>query len=303
MTRNPPTKRASPGKGQNKWTHEQRVCLDVLFNHPHMPSPGERACAFNAIFQDHQAACGVTGGLAYKVLAVQYKESDYRHKTTWAKTWGDICAVPKRDNVLREQLQRKIDDALKDVDTIQVSAGLATPPVTPPERTESTQSSSGASTDAGKRRAAKPLRYRNGPPATPRPSTRKRPASTSEITLVFDDDEEDDDYSPGPKRARNTRSPVVQLPATPPESTALIRTYVSPSKKSGRSPQKSRVIGRGRPGADRPFRRPDGVTIMLKPKEYEKTQQPLNIVSEEAAHPKTGPALVFRYWDEQSHGL
>jgi hypothetical protein len=301
MTRNPPTKRASPGKGQNKWTHEQRVCLDVLFNHPHIPSPGERARAFNVIFQDHQAACGVTGGLAYRVLAVQYKGSDYRHKTTWAKTWGPVCAVPKQDTDLRERLRGIIDEILMTGDTIQVSTGPATPPATPPERSETSHASS--SVAAGKRRAAVPQRSREDQLATPGPSTRKRPASTSEITLVFDDDEEDDDYSPGPKRARNTRSPVVQLPATPPESTALIRTYVSPSKKSGRSPQKSRVIGRGRPGADRPFRRPDGVTIMLKPKEYEETQQPLNIVSEEAAHPKTGPALVFRYWDEQSHGL
>jgi hypothetical protein len=301
MTRNPPTKRGSPGKGQNKWTHEQRVCLDILFHHPDSPSSNERARAFNAIFKDHQAACGVIGGLAYKVLAIQYKESDYKHKSTWAKTWGPVRAVPRQDTDLRERLRDMIDQVLMSGDTIQVSAGPATPPTTPPGRSETTMASSGD--DTGSRPVALPQRYRGSQLATPGPSTRKHPASTSEITLVVDEDEEDDDYQPGPKRARNARSPVVELPATPPESVALIRLHASASKKSAKSPQKSRVVGRGRPGADRPFLRPDGVTIMLKPKEYLETQQPLNIVSEEAAHPKTGPALVFRYWDEQSHGL
>jgi hypothetical protein len=266
MTRNPPTKRGSPGKGQNKWTHEQRVCLDILFHHPDSPSSNERARAFNAIFKDHQAACGVIGGLAYKVLAIQYKESDYKHKSTWAKTWGPVRAVPRQDTDLRERLRDMIDQVLMSGDTIQVSAGPATPPTTPPGRSETTMASSGD--DTGSRPVALPQRYRGRP-----------------------------------KRARNARSPVVELPAKPPESVALIRLHASASKKSAKSPQKSRVVGRGRPGADRPFLRPDGVTIMLKPKEYLETQQPLNIVSEEAAHPKTGPALVFRYWDEQSHGL
>ena len=42
MTRNPPTKRGSPGKGRNIWDYEQRVCLEILFNHPHKATPSER---------------------------------------------------------------------------------------------------------------------------------------------------------------------------------------------------------------------------------------------------------------------
>jgi len=305
MTRNPPTKRGSPGKGRNIWDYEQRVCLEILFNHPHKATPSERvqrALAFNSIFKDHQVACGVNGGLTYSILSTQYYESTKRHNSTWVKNWGSTCAVPKQDTDLRERLRDMIDQVLMSGDTIQVAAGPATPPATPPGRSETTRASSGD--DTGIRPAVLPQRHRRSQLATPGPSTRKRPASASEITLVFDEDEEDDDYQPGPpKRARNARSPVVELPATPPESTALIRLHPSASKKSAKSPQKSRIVGRGRPGADRPFLRPDGVTIMLKPKEYLETQQPLNIVSEEAAHPKTGPALVFRYWDEQSHGL
>ena len=304
MTRHPPTTRkSSPRKGKNKWTYEQRVALDILWTHPGNLPLGERTRIFNAVFSDYLATCGVHDGLASTALDSQYREREYTHKSSWASVWERVCATPKLDTVLREQLGRRIDQVLMGSDTIQVSGGPATPPITPPQRSESTRSSSGASARAGKRPSVIPTRFRDDQLVTPGPSTRKRPAAMSEVPLVFDDDEEDEDFEPGPKRARKPNSPVVELPATPPESVALIRLHASASKKSGKSPQKSRVVGRGRPGADRPFLRPDGVTIMLKPKEYLETQQPLNIVSEEAAHPKTGPALVFRYWDEQSHGL
>jgi hypothetical protein len=300
MTKNPPVKRGSPGKGRNRWTYEQRVALDVLWQHPDDLTPSKRAQCFNAIFKDHQAACGAHGGLAYSVLSCQYLGSTYKHKSTWAKNWGDVCAVPKLDAGLREQLRRKIDRVLVGGDAAQVSAGAATPPATPPERTEVTTSSSSGS-HAGKRRAAILQRYREGQLITPGPSTRKRPASTPALTLVLDEDEDEEDFEPGPKRKRNARSPVVELPATPPQSIASVRLNTS-GTTGGKSPKKSRVPGRGRPGANYECIRFDGTKLWLFYYEWLETQEPLIRPSEEAAHPKAGPALVFRYWSDKSHG-
>jgi hypothetical protein len=294
-----PAKRGSPGKGRNKWTYEQRVCLDILWHHPQSPSSSKRAQAFNAIFKDHLVACGVPGGLEYKVLVCQYKESDYKQKSTWAKTWGQVCAVPKQDTVLREQLSRRIEQILIGGGATQASAGPATPPITPPQRNEATHHSSG--TSAGKRSAVRPVCYRDDRPATPGPSTRKRPATAPEMPLVFDEDDQDEDYEPGPKRAKRTHSPIVELPATALHGTELMRPIASVSK-SGKSPKKPRVAGRGRPGANIELTRFNRTKLWLFPHEWAQTQEPLQIVSESAAHPKTGPALVFRYWDHKSHG-
>jgi hypothetical protein len=286
-------KRGSPGKGRNIWNHEQRLCLDILFGHPHKATPSERvqrALVFNSMFKDHQVTCGVHGGLTYSILSTQYYESIKRHNSTWVKNWGSICAVPKQDTDLRERLRDMIDQVLMSGDTIQVSAGPATPPATPLDRNETSHSTSGT----------KPTRFREDQLATPGPSTRKRSATTSEVPLVFDDNEQDEDFQPGPKRPRTRRSPVVELPAVPPPITASVSVSVT---KSGKSPRRPRVVGRGRPGANYEYIRFDGSTIWLYYHEWLETQQPLNTVSEAAAHPATGPALVYRYWDDKSHGL
>jgi hypothetical protein len=289
----PPQLPTKKGKGRNLWTHDQRVCLDVLWHLPNGPSPSERARAFNVIFRDHQLACGVLNGLTYKTLLIQYYESTKRENSTWKKTWGPICAVPKQDTVLREQLRRRVEQILLDDNTIQVSAGPTTPPATPPERSDTIHCSSGSN-------AAKPQRYREHQLATPGPSTRKRPATTSDNPLVFDENEEDEDYEPEPKRARRTHSPTVVLPPMPQQRTTVAtpRTNVSESVKS---PKTKHRTG-GRPGATYPFPRPNASTLMLYEKEWLEAQQDLQIIDESAAHPKTGPSLVFRYWDSKSHG-
>lgn len=289
--------RGSPGNGRNIWNYEQRVCLDILWNLPNTPSPNERARAFNTIFKDHQLACGVPNGLTSNTLHSQYGERKKTNNSSWASNWGRVCAIPKLDDVLRAELRHRIDQVMIDDNTIQVSTGPATPPVTPPERSEVTRFSSGASSSARKRPSVVPTRFRGDQLVTPGPSTRKRPATSLPTPNVFDDNEEDEYFEPGPKRARKAQSPVVELPATPLESITLVRPSANVSKKSGKSSKKPR------PGAVCPFVRPDGWLIMLKPEEYSQTQQPLNIVSEEVTHPNTGPTLVFRYWDDKSHGL
>lgn len=302
MTRHPPTTRkGSPRTGKNKWTYEQRVTLDILWTHPGNLPLSERTRVFNAVFQDYLATCGVSNGLAPSALDSQYREREYTHKTSWTSVWQRVCHVPKLDTVLRGQLGRRIEQVLLDGGDTQGSPGPATPPVTPPQRSESAQSSSGASTSAVKRPSAIPTRFREDQLITPGPSTRKRSATASEMFLVFDDDAEDEDFQPGPKRARNPRSPVVELPAMPSLSIPSVRSIASGSK-SGRSPKKSRVPGRGRAGATFAHLRNDGVLVWLKEKEYQETLQPLQVISEAAAHPATGPPIVFRYSDEKSHG-
>lgn len=298
-----PAKRGSPGKGRNIWTHEQRVCLDVLWNLPDSPSSKERAHVFNVIFKDHQMTCGVQDGLPCRTLDSQYRERKHRHKTSWKTTWGRVCADPMLDTVLREELRGRINQILIDGNTAtQASAGHATPPATPLGRSETTQSSSSA--NAGKRRANVPQRYREEQLTTPGsstgPSTRKRPATSLPPPLVFDDNEEDETYEPGPKRAKRVHSPIVELPATPPQT--IVTTPKTNLSKSGKTPKTKYRTG-GRPSATHPFPRPNGSMLMLFENEWLEAQKDLQIVSEAAAHPKTGPSLVFRYWDDKSHGL
>jgi hypothetical protein len=288
----PTAKRGSPGKGRNIWTHEQRVCLDVLWHLPNSPPPSERARTFNVAFKDHQVACGVQDGLSYRTLDSQYREREHHHKTSWKTTWERVCAVPKQDTVLREELRGRIEQILIDGGATQVSTGPATPPATPPERSDTIHCSSGGNT-------AKPQRYREHQLATPGPSTRKRPATTSDIPPVLDENEEDEDYEPEPKRARRIHSPTVVIPLPPQQRTVTTpKTNVS---KSAKSPKTKYRTG-GRPGATHPFPRPHASTLMLYEEEFIEAQQDLQIIDESAAHPKTGPSLVFRYWDSKSHG-
>lgn len=298
MPTSPPKtpKRGSPGNGRNSWTHEQRVTLDILWSHPRKPSGSERGRVFNSIFKDHLVSCGIPDGLRSNTLDSQYGERKKSKKSSWASEWGRVCAVPKLDDVLRAELRVKIDRVLMDGNIVQV-AGPSTPPTTPPGRSKTQHFSSRVT--AEKRRVNASQRYRSDQLVTPGPSTRKRLATGPPTPIVFDDNEEDEDFEPGPKRARKTRSPVVEIPATQ-QTTALVRSNANVPKKSGKSP---RVLGRGRPGANYEYIRFDGTTIWLFYHEWLETQQPLNTVSERAAHPQTGPALVFRYWDGKSHGL
>ena len=234
-------------------------------------------------------------------LNSQYAMRLRNKEPSWASNWQRVCAEPKLDTILREDLGGRISRILMAGDNIQALAGPATPPITPPQTNENEQAPSGDG--PRERRANFPLRYRENQVATPGPSTRERPATTSvtsDLPLVLDEDDDDETYEPGPKRAKRTRSPIVVLPTTPPRSN--VTTPKTSSSKGGKS-LKTRHRTGGRPGAIHPFPRPNGSTIMLFEHEWIEAQQDLQIISEAAAHPKTGPSLVFRYWDDKSHGL
>jgi hypothetical protein len=289
----------------NKWTYEQRLCLDELWNtRTARLSLKDRARVFNTIFQDHLAACGVTDGLNSDSISAQYTMRLYTDRSSWKTSWERVCALPKLDLDLRLELQRRIDDVLQRGETIQVQRP-ATPPETP-RRTERVRRVTqnpydsydvqGPVTPVRQRFANGTASSRSNVYATPGPNTRKRPAATTaRLLLEIEDDElaiDEEEYVPQAKRVRRS-SPTVVIPPLSPES-AMVRTPKTPQ---------SRYKSGGREGATIPYERFFGSTIMLKPHEYHETQQPLRPINEHIAHPKTMPALLFRYWDEKSHGL
>jgi hypothetical protein len=130
--------RGSPGNGRNRWTYEQRVCLHLLWTHDRRPSVSERTRAFNSIYEDYLAACGIPApGLKAATISAQYGELAI-DKPTWKNTWGNVRDAPDtdEDRALRARLAAQI------IDVLQQGAGqdagvvdLNTPPETP-RRTE-----------------------------------------------------------------------------------------------------------------------------------------------------------------------
>lgn len=103
-----------PSRQTNPWTFEQRLCLDVLWSPPFTDlSNKDRTKAHNAIFNDDFAAHGASHGRTTTAISAQYVERTYTHKSSWKTTWKRVCAVPKLDLELREELKRKVNDILQ----------------------------------------------------------------------------------------------------------------------------------------------------------------------------------------------
>jgi hypothetical protein len=136
MTRNNKSHSSTPSKARNRWTYEQRVCLHLLWTHDRRPSVSERTRAFNHIFEEHLAACGVPApGLKPGTISAQYGELAYTtDKSTWKNTWGNVRDAPDtdEDRALRARLAAQIDAVLqqgagRDVVVLDIN----TPPETP----------------------------------------------------------------------------------------------------------------------------------------------------------------------------
>jgi hypothetical protein len=132
------TPRGAPGKGRNRWTYEQRVCLHLLWTHERRPSVSERTRAFNHIYADHLAACGVPPpGLKSGTISAQYGELAYTtNKPTWKDTWGNVRDAPDtdEDRALRVSLATQIDGILQSQpggNPDVVVLDITTPPETP----------------------------------------------------------------------------------------------------------------------------------------------------------------------------
>lgn len=233
------TKR-KPGHGRNHWTHEQRLCLDVLSNGPYASlSDKQRGQAFNAIFADHLASyLGQPGGLSPNAIRQQYHERTKTHKTTWKATWERVCATPYQDVELREELRGRIESVLEwdgedDVIRVVTPATTLATPVLQRQRNEGGGSNGYATPEPSTRRpAAPPTTY-----ATPGPSTRKQPAAVP-FTIVnaeFSDDTEDELLSSSV--GRRTFQPVLDSPGTPRPSTRrhFSTSYATPGPSTRRS--------------------------------------------------------------------
>lgn len=300
----------APRRSRHKWTFEQRLCLDVLWTAQSTSlSDEDRALVFNTIFHDDVAAHGNPQGLELGTLQAQYRERVNTGKSSWKTIWGNICATPKVDLALRQKLQDKIDAVLQNgnADTVQVAATAVVTPPTTPRRTDRirkvTKSPYDIVTPVPKTPvwAQRHLEYVQESPslnlyATPAPTARKRHAEVTndQHALVIDDF--DKDYVPRAKKIRKS-SPAVVVPPSPPQADTLFHNPVTPK------PKRPQYRTGGREGANIPYQRFDKSTIMLKKPEYLETLEPLKRISEAAAHPKTTPAILFRYWDDKSHGL
>jgi hypothetical protein len=296
-----------PSRPTSPWTFEQRLCLDVLWSPPFTNlSLKDRARAHNAVFQDDLTANGAPYGRTTAAISAQYVERTYTHRASWKVTWERVCAVPKLDLQLREELKRKINDVLQLGESDLVDEeGNATPPPPPetPRRTErvrqvtqnpyDTYADLDPITPVQQQQVRGQAYLTSNAYATPGPSTRKRPVVATSSFLVEDDDDEllheDAEYAPKAKKARRL-SPQVFL--SPPPENIVAQVPRTPTTKSPKR----------REGANMLFTQPSGRELMLKPKEYEQASRPLRDVTEEAAHPFR-PGMLFRYWHNKSHGI
>lgn len=291
----------------NPWTFEQRLCLDVLWSPPFANlSLKGRAKAHNAIFKDDFAANGASHGRTTTAISAQYAERMYTHRSSWKATWERVCAVPKLDLELREELKRKANDVLQLGEGDQVDEKRAATPPETPRRTErvrkitqnpyDTYADLESITLVHQQQVLGQAHAASNPYATPGPSTRKRPIAAASSFLVEEDEDdhdellfEDAEYVPKARKARRL-SPQVFLSPPPEDVVAQV-----PRTPTNKSPKR-------REGANMLFTQPSGRTLMLKPKEHEQASRPLQDVTEEAAHPHP-PGLLFRYWHSESHGI
>ena len=122
--------------GRNRWTYEQRVCLDMLWTDERESSPSERTRAFNLIFRHHLEACRVPGSsLTANTLNCQYAERLQRHKNTWRATWASVLQPPDtdEDRALRAKLTAQINGILRPGASVEAIVDVDNAPDTPPE--------------------------------------------------------------------------------------------------------------------------------------------------------------------------
>jgi hypothetical protein len=322
--------RGSPGKGLNRWTYEQRVCLHMLCTHPLKLPWSERTRIFNSLFKDHQAQCGISPpGLHKGKLSGQYGNIRHVGQACWKATWGSVRegTGEEGDRELRRRLEGRIAGLLEvggvsgDVDDGRVGAGvddvrvgtgdivdLVTPLVTPRRSERMRKVTQNPYEQVAADELETPVRSNANASAvankyaTPGLGSRKLPAAASSHVFAEcddanesnDDDNNDDEYTLSAKRSRRP-SPRVEIPPSP--ETDNIQLH------SPKTPKKARYRTAGRKGATMLLHRLTGGPILLTPAEFAEAMLPLVNVTEEAAHPNTS-AVLFRYWHPtKSHGI
>lgn len=293
----------------HQWTFEQRLCLDVLATSQTTQLSGvDRALVFNTIFKAQVTAHGNPDGLSASVIAAQYNERKKTQNSCWRSWWERICAVPKGDLALRRELQAKIDDVLQNgnANNVQSQAGVVTTPPVTPRRTDRARTETQNPYDLITFEPRTPVRKQNYHEyaqayPTPGPSHKKRPAELMSRQCADGENSTDDEYTTRVKKARRS-SPVVVVPPLPSQlitnqpPQGLVKTSKALTKTPKRRP------GEPREGATMRLVKPSGKELMLRPHEYNEAIQPLEDVTEEAAHPHP-PAMLFRFWHNKSHGI
>lgn len=224
------TGRGAPGKGMNRWTYQQRVCLSILHSPQHANlSSKERAEVFNHIYKDHLAACSIPPpGLKRSALDCQYGERRYSDRPTWHANWGDVCSPPDtdEDRVLRERLRNEVAAALQrdEDDIIEVAVQSVTPPITPrPQHRHSMSTTTPADPYA--------RLY-----ATPVTGSRKRPATTPLRTLRMGDNDEIDELAAPITPPTTQRPQRVHNGGAATGQNSYARSYATPGPSSRKRP-------------------------------------------------------------------
>ncbi|KAK5676606.1 hypothetical protein LTS10_010907 [Elasticomyces elasticus] len=307
--------------GKNQWTVEQRTVLHILWKNFNIPNATRRN-VWNAIFRDYLISCGVHNGLAQSALIAQYSE---RHNKP--RIWDVICAEPSTDQEWRHrnELIRRVQAV---VGTFQ--SGSAT-----------TQSVATTTNVAPKRASKRPAEDMLPEPVAKQAKT-EPPVSTSAITpqshanevdrprlsladrlarFTFPEktrtrprrvvSDPDDDFTPNeqaevpvtPKRVEAAPSASNGGSSRVAVSVQIVsNNLANPHRLQPITPSPSKA--RKAVNADREtveYTRRSGPILNLTPQQIALTKRPLAAVPEALAHPPTS-GLLYRYWDENSHG-
>jgi len=126
------------------WTHEQRICLHILWEDERSLPSDDRVNIFNEIF-NNRFAVGGTGipGRTSKALSVERSKRLHHGSCSW-EAWHTVCGIADdgQEQRMVERMRRSVDGLLRaDGEPVtpprSTSSAYKTQPVTPPRSTSS----------------------------------------------------------------------------------------------------------------------------------------------------------------------
>jgi hypothetical protein len=290
--------RAAHNQHTHAWTHEQRVCVHILWEE-HILSSDDRAKVFNEIFKDPFVIGKSDSPSRTAKFLSRERSKRHDHGSCPWKAWQAVSSIA---NDIQEQSM--VDRMRRRVDSLLRSNSL---PATPPRSVSSNRSSHPTALLRDIEKFANftksVTRKRNIAALCTPPSTTGEDAGGSED-------------APRPKRSRHTardKSPTVVIPKTPDTQTLQSFFYVkqpSDSRATRRATcmkkplSVTQIQGHSDGLAPVSYQRMGNLPLMLSPAKYKSapsTEAPCNDISEEDAHPCL-PSLLWRYWDPSSQG-
>jgi hypothetical protein len=173
----------------NSWTHEQRVCVHLLWREFHHLNTTVRAKVFNKIFESKLAACRLPG-LKPHTIYQAYRASKAPGMDV-RQPWKDVYFPPDtvKEHTMRGSMRARISFILNGESTQAGSSDILSTRLTPSE-----QDSTGMQTT----------------------EKRKRPATVlmTPVSTAGEDDEDEVDLHFSPRKTNQRhRSPVVMVPS------------------------------------------------------------------------------------------